>query len=1127
MSESLRQNNLFQAQNWQVIYQAFNRINFNSYDYDTIRQALIDYIQLNYPEDFNDWIESSEFVSIIELLAYLAGSLAFRIDLNTRENFIDTATRRESVLRLARLISYNPRRCLPSRGLLKLTQVLTDEAIFDSNGINLANVPVNWNDANNPDWYEQWILVLNASFSKTNPFGQPVKSGKVGVISTDRYDFDNVATPALTYPFSATVNGQSMSFEIANGDFQTSTGGSINISSSGYFTEKSPNVLNAFSLIYRNDGNGNASPDTGFFLYFKQGTLSYTDFVLDTAIANRIIDVPATNVNELDVWVDTINDNGLRVYSWTKVPAVAGSNIVYNDLNRQTRNIFQVITRDVNGNDSISIKFGDGVFGNIPTGRIRVYYRTSNNQTYSILPQDITGVGLSLNYVSSINSINRISLTAGLVSTVANSLSRESSDFIKQRAPAVFYTQNRMVNGEDYNVFPLISSQALKVKSVNRVYSGQSRYIDINDPTGRYQNTKVFSDDGILFQQSSNSYFEVPNSAGLNSTQIIDTILVPLIAGTQNPQSTNNQLRDFYLANYPKITGGNVRWTNSNPNNSVFPQAHFYIGGVDAINNVVVLPSTQTGLRAGSYLTFSSGQKSYVVNEGNTQQTQNNVVIAGTVSNGSLVSEVMPGYRPVLLASEKQNIKSLLDSKLSFGITFLQSSGSWATIDPNNMLFDGDFSLVNQGNTTNQNLDNSWLIQLKYVQGSGWYITGRGVSYVFESADDVRFYFVNTTKVITTGTGQAQTDSIKILKVNQDPLRPQTLTQDYVWPIKAQEVYPDGYLEPRRVIVGFQDSNSDGIVDDPSEFSSIVAPNQVTEIDPVTGEITLSTFPRVYYKKTTINGFDYLNPAQISRAFADIVRLSRYQATLQQTWNNGDIIYVRDQTLFLEYNEATRNLIDVSSEYQSFVGRAALNYMWQHWINSNDRVDPAVMNVIDVFVLTSNYDTSIRNWIAKGKPNDPLPDPPTPEQLRMDFQEFDAYKMMTDQLIWHPVKYKLLFGSSAEPTLRATFKVVKNSGVAITDSEVKSRVIQSVDTYFNINNWDFGQSFFFTELAAYIHQQNPSILNSVVIVPQNANTAFGDLFEIKCDPDEIFISSARVTDVQIVPSLNQTELRTV
>ena len=143
----------------------------------------------------------------------------------------------------------------------------------------------------------------------------------------------------------------------------------------------------------------------------------------------------------------------------------------------------------------------------------------------------------------------------------------------------------------------------------------------------------------------------------------------------------------------------------------------------------------------------------------------------------------------------------------------------------------------------------------------------------------------------------------------------------------------------------------------------------------------------------------------------------------------------------------------------------------------------------------------------------------------MDFQQFENYKMMTDQLVWHPVSYKLLFGQAADPVYQVVFKVIKVQGASITDSELKSRIIQNIDNYFSINYWDFGQSFYFTELSAYIHQQNPSLLASVVIVPLNANARFGDLFQITCDPDEIFISCAKVTDIQIVPSLTSTELR--
>jgi hypothetical protein len=205
MSQTLRQSNLFAGQDWTVVYQAFNQVNFAAYDFNTIRAALIDYIRVNYPEDFNDWIESSEFVAIIEMLSYLASSLAFRIDLNTRENFLDTATRRESLFRLARFLSYTPRRCLAATGLLKLTQVRTNQTIYDSNGVNLANLAINWNDANNPDWFEHFVLVLNAALQPSNPFGTPVKSGVVGNISAQRYDFNNLTTGTLNL-FCLTTN---------------------------------------------------------------------------------------------------------------------------------------------------------------------------------------------------------------------------------------------------------------------------------------------------------------------------------------------------------------------------------------------------------------------------------------------------------------------------------------------------------------------------------------------------------------------------------------------------------------------------------------------------------------------------------------------------------------------------------------------------------------------------------------------------------------------------------------------------------------------------------------------------------------------------------------------------------
>ena len=51
---------------------------------------MINYLRTNYPEDFNDYIESSEYLALIDLIAFLGQNIAFRVDLNARENYLRT-----------------------------------------------------------------------------------------------------------------------------------------------------------------------------------------------------------------------------------------------------------------------------------------------------------------------------------------------------------------------------------------------------------------------------------------------------------------------------------------------------------------------------------------------------------------------------------------------------------------------------------------------------------------------------------------------------------------------------------------------------------------------------------------------------------------------------------------------------------------------------------------------------------------------------------------------------------------------------------------------------------------------------------------------------------------------------
>ena len=181
---------IYAAESWDRVYAAFEQINFTAYDFDAVKQGLLDYLKLNYPETFNDYIESSQLVAPVELFAYIAEQHAYRVDMSVHENMLPTAQRKQSILRLAKLVSYTASRNLPLRGLVKITSVSTSEDVRDSQGNTLANRPVKWADPSNPLWKEQFFLVANRLTSK--PFGSPYKSFHVDDVVFQQYEFMNL-----------------------------------------------------------------------------------------------------------------------------------------------------------------------------------------------------------------------------------------------------------------------------------------------------------------------------------------------------------------------------------------------------------------------------------------------------------------------------------------------------------------------------------------------------------------------------------------------------------------------------------------------------------------------------------------------------------------------------------------------------------------------------------------------------------------------------------------------------------------------------------------------------------------------------------------------------------------------
>jgi len=1026
MAQISRQSSLLVQQDWTKVYQAFTNADFTSYDFETLRSTMINYLKTYYPETFNDFLESSEYLALIDMIAFLGQSLSFRTDLNARENFLDTAQRRDSILKLARMLSYNPQRTASSTGLLKFDSIKTTEQIFDSSGINLSNKVVHWNDLTNDNWQEQFTSILNASLVSSQVIGKPGNSATLSGIKTDEYTISLNTNSLPIAAFSAVIKDTATRFEAVSA---TSVG-------ENYIYEVDPTTVGAFNILYRNDNNGNASNNTGYFVFFKQGTLQATNFTITDAVPNNYVRVATNDINNDDHWLYSVNAANNTVDLWEAVPALAGVNVIYNQIAK--KNLYQINT--LNG-DQVELVFGDGSFSAIPQGSYRFYYRTSNGLSYSITPDDLSSVTIAFSYISKSNAIETLTVTTSLKYTVTNASATQTLDSIKTAAPQQYYTQNRMVTGEDYQIFPQTTFDSIqKIKVTNRSSSGVSSYLDSIDPTGSYSSTNIIGSDGniaAVSTTSSTTFSFVTNNDIYNA---IYNNIIPIVS---SPEMIN-----YYYANYPTYNSiyANVEFlqtANSASTSSGYLQYNSTTqqvgpgisGNVKYVDSGASLQFTAPtgyyfnnqhqlvlGTPAGSGNVYSiyASVSSVVANDD--IDTPSLVTVGTIVPTGAILSNValagadaiIPPYKTDLTNDLIATMVSQISGKVNFGLTYDQVNQKWINIPPSQI-----------GSSTD------WLLKFDFGQGL-YTISSKILTYEFSSVRDTRFYFDPSARVYNSSTGTNVIDTINILKINVSPTDPnKTILNDSIWQIYNNVVETDGYVDNSKVLVKIPSTQVEYVPDNPKLYKDIAS---------------------------------------------------------------------------------------------TATSRDSLYFHYKHNVSSRNRIDPTPVNLMDVYIMTVDYATDYINWLRDitGTITEPLA--PTSSSLEISYSALNEYKVISDTLIYNPAKFKPLFGSKADPTLQARFQIVKNPAVAITDNEVKSRTITAINKYFDLSNWDFGDTFYFSELAAYLHSQLAPAVSSIVIVPSNNSLVFGNYFQINSEPWEIITSAATVNDIDIVSAVTAAQL---
>ena len=99
-------------------------VNYLNRDYNQLKQQLIDFAKIYYPDTANDFSEGSPGMMFIEMAAYVGDVLSFYTDTQLQETLLEYAQERENLFDLAYNLGYKPQVTNASSVVLDITQTV-------------------------------------------------------------------------------------------------------------------------------------------------------------------------------------------------------------------------------------------------------------------------------------------------------------------------------------------------------------------------------------------------------------------------------------------------------------------------------------------------------------------------------------------------------------------------------------------------------------------------------------------------------------------------------------------------------------------------------------------------------------------------------------------------------------------------------------------------------------------------------------------------------------------------------------------------------------------------------------------------------------------------------------------
>jgi len=168
------------AQSEQIRTPQLFSLNYTNQDFWSMKSRLVDFMRERFADDFNDFVESSLAILLIENWAFLADMLSFKQDQIANEIFIDTVTEIDNAFRLSRLVGFNPTPPIAAKASFSATLgSLLDTDLVMETPVRLRvvanDVPTNFElfpaDTNNEPIFDEPIIIPAGSFTNTSIVG--------------------------------------------------------------------------------------------------------------------------------------------------------------------------------------------------------------------------------------------------------------------------------------------------------------------------------------------------------------------------------------------------------------------------------------------------------------------------------------------------------------------------------------------------------------------------------------------------------------------------------------------------------------------------------------------------------------------------------------------------------------------------------------------------------------------------------------------------------------------------------------------------------------------------------------------------------------------------------------------